>query len=190
MSAARKIVFAAALAALLVGAAAPLARAQQDPARSGFLILNQERILTGSNAGRKLLDSEAAARGALRVEARAIDRAFAEEERELTELRADMEPEEFRTRADDFDTRVVRARLDQDERSTALAREFDQKRRQFYASVAPILVALMDQRGASAIFDETSVLLTDQSVNITEAVIAEIDALAREGADAPEAQDE
>jgi Skp family chaperone for outer membrane proteins len=167
-----------------------VARAQQAAAHSGFLILSQERILTGSNAGQKLLDEEVAARDTLRVEARATDRAFAEEERELTELRAEMEPDEFRTRADDFDARVVRARRDQDERSTALAREFDRKRRQFYASVAPVLVALMDRYGASAIFDETSVLLTDQSVNITEAVIAEIDALAQANAVSPEAQDE
>ena len=35
---------------------------------------------------------------------------------------------------------------------------------------------LMDRYGAKAIFDENSVLLADQSLNITEAVIAEIDA--------------
>ena len=56
--------------------------------------------------------------------------------------------------------------------------EFDQRRRQFYARVAPILVSLMDRYGAKAIFDENSVLLADQSLNITEAVIAEIDAQA------------
>ena len=41
---------------------------------------------------------------------------------------------------------------------------------------------LMDRYRAKAIFDETSVLLADQSLNITEAVIAEIDA----GAAAPD----
>ncbi len=59
---------------------------------------------------------------------------------------------------------------------TTLAQEFDQRRRQFYAQVAPILVMLMDRYGAKAIFDENSVLLADQSLNITDAVIAEIDA--------------
>ena len=37
---------------------------------------------------------------------------------------------------------------------------------------------LMDRYGAKAIFDENSVLLADQSLNITQAVIAEIDARA------------
>ena len=39
---------------------------------------------------------------------------------------------------------------------------------------------LMDRYRAQAIFDENSVLLADQSLNITEAVIAEIDARAAE----------
>ena len=74
--------------------------------------------------------------------------------------------------------RVVAARREQDERSAALAAEFDRRRRQFYARVAPILVELMDRYRAQAIFDENSVLLADQALNITAAVIAEIDARA------------
>ncbi len=38
---------------------------------------------------------------------------------------------------------------------------------------------LMDRYGAQAIFDENSVLLADQTLNITAAVIAEIDASRR-----------
>jgi hypothetical protein len=48
--------------------------------------------------------------------------------------------------------------------------------------VAPILVMLMDRFGAQAIFDENSVLLADQALNITEQVIAEIDARAEDPA--------
>jgi Skp family chaperone for outer membrane proteins len=146
----------------------------------GFLFLNQERILTGSRAGQALLAEEEAARDKLRAEARGIDTAFEAEEKRLTELRPTLPPEEFRAMADAFDARVVEARREQDERSTALAQEFDQRRRQFYARVAPILVMLMDRHGAQAIFDENSVLLADQSINITEEVVAEIDARAEQ----------
>jgi Skp family chaperone for outer membrane proteins len=176
----------AALAAVLVAfpalpqtpAPEPPPAAQPRPARAGFLFINQERILTGSTAGQALLADEEAARDALRAEARAIDSAFEDEERELTERRPSLPPEEFQALADAFDTRVVEARREQDERSTQLAQEFDQRRRAFYARVAPILVMLMDRFGAQAIFDENSVLLADQSLNITEEVIAEIDAQA------------
>jgi Skp family chaperone for outer membrane proteins len=167
------------LVALGTGTGAGTGVAAQEGAP--FLIINQERILTGSRTGQALLAQEEEARDALRAEARAIDRRFEEEERYLTELRAELPPEEFRAIADEFDERVVEARRQQDARSTALVLEFDQRRRQFYADVAPILVRLLSRYGAHAILDESSVLLADQSLNITDAVIAEIDAQADEG---------
>ncbi len=166
-----------ALAIVLLSCAATA----QERADQPFLIINQERLLTESEAGRALLAEEEAARDALRAEARSIDSAFEAEERALTAERPDLEREDFRRKSDDFDERVVQARRDQDARSNALAREFDQRRRQFYASIAPILVGLMDRYGALAILDENSVLLADQQVNITEAAIAEIDKAMAEG---------
>lgn len=151
-----------------------------------FLFINQERLLTGSKAGQAILAEEERQRDALRSEARALDKSFEDEERSLTDQRPTLPPEEFRKLSDAFDARVVQARRDQDSRAAQLAQEFDQRRRQFYAQVAPVLVSLMDRYGARAIFDEASILLADQSLNITQAVIAEIDARALE-APAPEA---
>lgn len=167
----RRLAAAATLAALVL-AAGPLAAQSQRPP---FLYLNQERILTGSERGRALLAEEEAARNALRAEARRIETAFETEERQLTEQRASLDPAEFRARSNDFDARVVKARADQDARAGALAQEFDQTRRKFYADVAPILVGVMERAGALAIFDETTVLIADQSLNVTDEVIAAID---------------
>jgi len=164
-----------AVAVVLAHLAAVGGLAQQAPPPP-FLIINQEQLLTGSEAGRRLLAEEERERDALRTEARALDAAFEEEERRLTEQRPNLDPAEFRRLSDEFDARVVQARRDQDSRSATLAQEFDQRRRAFYARVAPILVTLMDRYGAKAILDENSVLLADQSLNITAAVIAEIDA--------------
>lgn len=165
-------------------------RAAAQEARPPFLYLSEERILTASRAGAALLEQEAAARDALRAEARQIEAAFEDEERQLTDQRATMPPEEFRKLADAFDGRVVEARRQQDERAAQLAQEFDQKRRQFYADVGPVLVKLMERLGAVAILDEKSVLLADQSINITDQVIAEIDraAAAPEGTATPAPQ--
>lgn len=160
--------------------AATVAAGQTGRPAAPFLFLNQERILTGSQPGQALLADEDAARDALRAEAAEIDRRFEAEERRLTDLRAGMDPDEFRTLADTFDDEVVAARLEQDDRSAALLRELDQRRRQFFAQVAPILVDLLERYGAHAIFDESSVLLADQTLNITDVVIAEIDARAAE----------
>jgi Skp family chaperone for outer membrane proteins len=174
--------------AQVLAAGSAVAQAAGEDRPPPFLLLNQERILSGSRAGQALLAEEEAAREALRAEARDIDRRFEERERELTALRAEMEPEAFRTLADAFDEEVVRARREQDERSTALVIEFEQRRRQFYAEVGPILVGLLSRFGAYAILDEAAVLLADQSLNVTDAVIAEIDArFAPEDAPPPDA---
>ena len=159
--------------------AAPAPAPMPGPAGAlPFLFINQEQILTGSKSGQAILADEDRQRDALRGESRALDASFEQEESRLTEQRPTLAPEEFRKLSDAFDARVVKARSDQDERANALAQQFDQRRRQFYAQVAPILVMLMDRYGAKAIFDEQSVLLADQSLNITQAVIAEIDARA------------
>lgn len=176
------IVFATAL----LWAAAEVA-AQTVPA-SPFLFINQERLLTGSSVGKALLAEEEKERDALRAEARALDSGFETEERQLTDQRPSMKPEEFRKLADAFDARVVQARKDQDAKASALAQEFDQRRRQFYARIAPLLVDLMDRAGARAVFDENSALLTDQTLNITDEVIAAIDAEGDTGLAAPDAQ--
>jgi len=161
--------------ALTAGFAAP-AQEPPLPPVGRFLLLNQERILTDTRAGQALLAEEAAARDRLRAEARSVEQAFEVEERALTEARTTMEPEAFRVLADDFDARVVQARRDQDALSASVAAQFDQRRRQFYADVAPVLVALLEQFRAVAIFDESSVLLADQALNVTDAVIAAMDA--------------
>ena len=147
-----------------------------------ILVVNQERLLTGSRRGQALLAAEEAARDLLRAEARAIESAFEAEERELTQARAGLDAEEFRALADAFDERVVAARRDQDARAAALAQEFDGGRRRFYAAIAPLLVRLMDRYGAQAILDENTVLMAAQELNITEAVIAEIDAMPEDAA--------
>ena len=176
--------------ALAVGAAAQEPPAQEPGARSGppFLLLDQERLLTDSRPGQTLLAEEEAARDALRAEARDIDRRFEEEEQSLTERRATLPSEEFRRLADAFDERVIQARSEQDRRSDALVREFEGRRRQFYAEIGPILVGLLSRYDAYAILDEAMVLLADQSLNVTDAVIAEIDARYEAEAAIPDAE--
>lgn len=169
------------LGAILVGAIglaspAPGQPVPREPMQTEFLFVNQERLLTGSRTGRALLEEEETATEALRQEARAIDADFEAREREIASLRPEITPDEFRALADEFDAEVVEARRLQDARSAALAQRLDLRRRQFFGQIAPLLVAAMERHGAAAIFDETSVLLSDQSINITDEIILAIDA--------------
>ncbi len=174
----RNVLFALAGALLLASASFPAARAvaQASPPLP-ILVVNQERLLTGSRRGQALLAAEEAARDEMRADARAIDSAFEAEEREITAARGRLDPDAFRALADAFDERVVTARREQDARAAALAQEFDGGRRRFYAAIAPLLVGLMERHGAQAILDETIVLMAAQGLNITDAAIAEIDAM-------------
>ncbi len=178
--------------ALGVGVAGRTAAQDSAIPSAPFLIINQEQILVGSRSGKALLAAEDQRRTMLVSEARSIDAAFEAEELELTQQRGTLPADEFHRLAEDFDRRVVAARQRQDERSDALAQELERARRQFFADVAPFLIELMDRFGASAILDENSVLLADQRMNITDAVIAEIDAAysdAASGDDEPEKED-
>ncbi len=162
----------------LIGTASPAVGqpAPRAPVQTDFLFINQERLLTGSRTGRALLEAEESATEALREEARAIDLTFEAREQTLAGMRGDMSPEEFRALADAFDAEVVEARREQDARSAALAQRLDLRRRQFFGQIAPLLVAAMERHDAAAIFDETSVLLSDPSINITDEIILAIDA--------------
>ncbi len=175
--ASRRVGLALALAVALGGPVPAQVVAQQPSRETAILVVNQERLLTGSERGQALLAAEEAARERMRTEARAIDSAFEEEERSLTARRAELDAPTFRALADAFDARVVAARREQDARAAALAAEFDAGRRRFYAAVAPILVGLMERHGAQAILDENIVLMASQELNITDAAIAEIDAM-------------
>ena len=133
--------------------------AQEPRAAARFLFLNQERILTGSQAGQALLAEEERRATSCAPRPARIDTAFEAEERRLTEQRPTLPPEEFRKSPTSSTRASSRRGASRTSASAALAQEFDQRRRQFYAQVAPILVMLMERYGAQAIFDENSVLL-------------------------------
>ena len=77
------VALALALAVLAFAGPAPAQVALASP----FLIINQERLLTGSRMGQEILAEEERQRDALRAEARALDASFEAEERQLTEQR-------------------------------------------------------------------------------------------------------
>ena len=135
-----------------------------------FLIINQEQHpdrLAGRPGSCSPTRSASATRCA--AEARALDAAFEAEEQRLTEQRPDLDAGGVPQAVATPSTRAwCRRGATRTSARSALAQEFDQRRRQFYARVAPILVTLMDRYGAKAIFDENSVLLADQSLNITD----------------------
>jgi Skp family chaperone for outer membrane proteins len=161
----------------------PVPRAETPP----FLVIEQDRLLTDSLYGQDVIAKNETEARALREESQALDRAFEEEERQLTERRAELPPAEFRELADAFDAKVVRARREQDAKAAALTRRVETRQREFFGRVGPVLLEILEETEAVAVFDQRNVLISKQDLNITDEVIKRLDvAYTAELAESPE----
>ncbi|WP_299785845.1 OmpH family outer membrane protein [uncultured Marivita sp.] len=116
------------------------------------------------------------------AENRRIEAELTDEERELTELRDTLDPTEFRARAEAFDEKVQRLRREQDEKARAVGQRNEEARRALLTAAQPILLQLMEESGAVAVLDRRVVLLSVDSVDITEQAIGRVNAEFGEGA--------
>lgn len=141
-----------------------------------FLILEQERLLSDSRLGREIIAVNEAEAQELREEGQRLDLQFEQEERMLSERRDTLDPEAFRELADAFDEKVVATRREQDEKAQALAERSELRRRDFFRRVGPVLLEILEVTGASAVIEQRWVLVSKQELNITDEVIARLDA--------------
>ncbi|TCO69773.1 OmpH family outer membrane protein [Rhodovulum euryhalinum] len=163
--------------------------AAQDPAqplRSPILTIDQERLFTESRAGQALVDALEADSAALAAENRLIEAQLIAEERELTERRAQMPPEEFRALAETFDEKVVAIRRAQDAKARTLAQRSEADQQTFYRRALPLVAEIVRERGAVVVLERGAVILSAEQVDITDEAISVIDArLAPPDADQP-----
>jgi len=168
-----------ALAALLIlSCLAGVAPAQESrqPLRSPILTLDQERLFTESKTGRAVLQRLEADSADLAAENRKIEAQLVAEERALTEERSKLAAEEFRAKAEAFDDKVVSIRRAQDAKARTLAQRRDADQQAFYREALPLLAELVRERGAVAVLERGTVILSAEQVDITDAAIALIDA--------------
>lgn len=107
------------------------------------------------------------------------DTAFAAlvaDEDALTAARPTLSADEFRRRAAAFDERVTAVRRERDTAREALQAGADRERALFFQNAAPVMGGVMAARGALVVLDQRTVLISDQSIDATAAVIAALDA--------------
>ena len=102
------------------------------------------------------------------------------EERELTEMRADMSAEAFRELANTFDQKVQTTRQEQAAKGRALNELLDQERDVFLTAAAPVLERLMREADAA---ERRSVFVSASAIEITDDAIALLDETLGSGAD-------
>lgn len=164
----------------LLGANAPLAQQQAGPT-TGFergtiispvLTIDSERIFVESDFGRRVAEQIEAQSAALAAENRQIEAALETEERELTEKRAEMTPEDFRELANAFDEKVQETRRAQAEKGRAINTMLEDQREVFLNAAAPVLERLMRDAGAAVILERRSVFVSANAIDITDDAIA------------------
>lgn len=169
---------------------APMAKAQQDGGLSNvgvvqslILTVAPETLYAQSDFGKRVAREIEAESAEIAAENRRIEAELTAEERELTELRNSLDPTDFRTRAEAFNEKVQRLRREQDEKARAVGTRNEEARRILLTSVQPVLLQLMVESGAVAVLDRRVVLLSVESVDITEQAIRRVNAEFGEGAE-------
>ncbi|WP_238371436.1 OmpH family outer membrane protein [Heliomarina baculiformis] len=169
----------------------PWAGAQQlGFAQTAILTISSERLFNDSAFGKRI-DREIETEGeALAEENNRIAAELTAEEHELTEKRADMDPEAFRELADAFDEKVQKIRGEQDHKTRVLAEKNDKARAVFLNAVRPILAEVMRESGAGVILERSSVFLSANATDITDLAIERIDATIGDGSELSPAPDQ
>lgn len=176
-----------ALLSLVFMALANLAGAQQQadgstvfavPDRSGasvLLTVDVERLFSQSMFGQRIGQSYTEGREDLALENRRIASALRDEELTLAAQRGEMAPDVFRQEAEAFDEKAQGIRRAQDAKERELEETLAVGRAQFLEAAQPILGQLMVERGAFALLDRRSVLLSLGSIDVTDTALERID---------------
>ncbi|MDX1742289.1 MAG: OmpH family outer membrane protein [Ruegeria sp.] len=166
------------LALITAGTAVPQ---QLGVPESSVVTLSSERLFAESAFGKRVLREIEVEGILLGEENERIVAELSREEKLLTEQRATMTAEEFRPLADAFDEKVQSHREGQRAKLDALARRGEDARQRFLVLVRPVLIDLLRESGATIIIERSSVFLSSDRTDITDAAIARIDAVIGDG---------
>ncbi|MEL6509137.1 MAG: OmpH family outer membrane protein [Pseudomonadota bacterium] len=150
------------------------AQAGLSPPQSPILVIESERLFIETEFGQASLRAIDDQARRLAAESREIDAQLIAEERALTEARPTLSPEEFRTRADAFDDRVLRLRRERDEAGAQLSAAREEAEAILRNAALPILAQIVLDRGAVAVFERRDVFIMDDSIDITDEAVARI----------------
>ena len=164
----RRLLAAIVAAVMVWGPVAAFAQAlPQGIPQTAVVVLDREALYANSRFGQRVAQDIEAASTQLAAENRRIERELEAEERDLTERRATLDTDEFRTLATEFDTRVSEIRETQDAKARAIAQQGERAQQLFFERANPVLAELARETGALVILDRRFVLASADQVDIT-----------------------
>lgn len=170
--------------ALLAGAMPLMAQTDApSPPASAILTIDQDRLYSESAWGKRATLHLADVSASLAAENRDLEAKLVAEEKALSDARPTMDPAAFRTAADAFDARVVEMRRAQDAKSRAIGRIAEAERKSFYSAALPVMGEVLRERGAVVVLDSRAIFVSAESIDVTDEMIASIDARIGAGVD-------
>ncbi len=171
-----------ALCVLLGLTLAPQGVSQQLGVRDPLVLtIASDRLFTESAFGKRVLLEIETESAQLAEENERIVAELSSEEKDLTQMRAELPPEDFRPLAQAFDEKVQSHREGQRAKLDALARRSEESRQTFYALAQPVLIELMRETGAAVVLERANVFLSADTSDITDEAIARINAAIGDG---------
>jgi len=174
-------IFAAALSLLVY--AAPVQAQNLGVVQSLIVTVDSESVFGATDIGRRITSNLENLVTELASENKRIAAELEAEELALTDQRRSIVPAEFRILANIFDEKVKRIRSEQDAKQRDLQQLRDQERQSFIDTIGPILSGIARRRGALVVLERRNVLLSADSIDITQEVIDAINTTL--GADQP-----
>lgn len=172
-----------AMVAMLAIAPPPSAEAQEAATiQSTILVLDPDRLFSGTEVGQKLTEDYQSERDALIANNRELEAELKAEEQALTDARDTMSAVQFRTEADAFDKKVRSIRLENEQKARDLERGRELAPLTLMRMAEPILVQIMRDTGGQIILDSRQVLLRADTIDITGLAIERVDAAIGDGA--------
>lgn len=185
-------------AALAIGATLALAvpAAAQDKNLARIAILDVERVLTQSEAGKNALKQITDQRKRYQDEISKAEDQLRNEERELVQSRATLAAEAFDEKRRAFERKVQDTQRMVQQRSGTIDNMMRSAREQIGKAALAALQELIKERGFNVVLDRKQIVATDPSLEVTDEVMArvnkrlpsiKVDATASSGQPAPAA---
>ncbi len=143
---------------------------------SPIVTIDSERVFGSTLVGQQITSNLEGQVKDLATENTRIAAELEAEELGLTEKRATMEIADFRVLADAFDEKVQKIRAEQDAKQRQLQQLREAERQSFIEAITPLLSEIARRHGAVAVFERRNVLLSADSIDITQEIIDRIDA--------------
>ncbi|WP_218142237.1 OmpH family outer membrane protein [Aliiroseovarius sediminilitoris] len=156
---------------------------QTGSAVSQIVTIDRQSLFSDTQYGRRVVETVESERVRLASETRKVEEALVKEERELTDKRDGMSPDDFRKLAKAFDEKVQALRTEGTEREQEFVRTLEREQAAFFERIGPILGKLVRELGAVVILDRRAILLTTQNIDITKLAVERIDQVLGDGSD-------